>query len=261
MPVETHVDRARTRAEAEREAIEAKAEAFEAFCDRVSVVRAVSAPAATGATATAGTQLRTDSAGEDRCRAVRTAFAETVRPHSVADVDEAEPLLETVREELTDAVAVALAPTTGARFTAELKRMVLAETRARRAETAALREALDRERTHLREATETVDEVTAWLAEADETPLSDLGFDALEARHDRLAGHRTRCERLARDRQGFLRETTTEAGDAGIRHRDLVPYLYRDFPVDHPVLATAARLDDVCSDCQQAVRDHLVRRA
>jgi hypothetical protein len=32
------------------------------------------------------------------------------------------------------------------------------------------------------------------------------------------------------------------------------------FEVDHPVLATVARLDNTCKDCQRTVRDHLIRR-
>jgi hypothetical protein len=47
-------------------------------------------------------------------------------------------VLDTIREEFTDAIAVALAPTTEASFTAELKQMVLAEAWSRRAEATAL---------------------------------------------------------------------------------------------------------------------------
>ncbi|OYR50821.1 hypothetical protein [Halorubrum sp. Ea8] len=58
-------------------------------------------------------------AGDARCREVRRAFHETARPHSLADVDDAdaESLLETVRSEFTESVAVALAPTTDASST------------------------------------------------------------------------------------------------------------------------------------------------
>lgn len=261
MPVTTHIDRARTRVQAEQEAVEAKIGAFETFIDRVADLSTDPIQSSPGITATAGTQLHLDSSTDDPCRTVRTAFAETIRPHSVADVDGSESLLETIREEFTDTIAVALAPTTEASFTTELEQMVVAEARTRRAEATALQEALGREEAHLDDAGTVVDDVTAWIAEANETPLTDLGFDALEDWHETLASHRDRCEDVAHQRQEFLQQTTNSSIEAGIRHESLVPYLYQEFPVDYPVLATVVRLDDTCSECQRAVRTHLVRRA
>ena len=262
MVVETYVDRARERATAEREAVDAKHEAFGAFADRVETLptEQSSAPGATATTATTAARFHAEVSTDDGCRAVRRAFAETVRPHSAADEDGDEPLLATVREEFTDAIAVALAPTTGTALSGGLERSLVAEADARRTETAATSRALDRERSQLEDAAAAVDGITAWIADADETPLTDLGFEALSRRHRTLAGHRERCEELAHKRQRFLRGTTSRNAEAGVRHRNLVGYLYRDFPVDHPVLATAARLDAACAECQRAVRDHLVRR-
>lgn len=262
MPVNTYVREARPRVGAEREAVDAKAEAVDAFADRVADLSAEPTPATTsGVTATGGT-LRNRPA-DDGCRAVRRAFAETIRPHSVVDVADAdaEPLLETIREELSDSIAVALAPTTEASFSPGLKRAVVSAATARRVELTTLDRALEREGAFLDEAQSTVETVTDWLVDADETPLTDLGFDALRARHETLGTHRDRCSDLADRRQAFLRETTERNAQARIGHRKLVPYLYDDFPVDHPVLATVARLDSVCAGCQRTVRDHLVRRA
>jgi len=263
MTVDTHIQQARARVRAEQEAIDARRDAYEAFIRRVRELQPEQPPSSvTGITAAGGaTRLSEDTAGSDRCRTVRTAFAETVQPHSVADVDGAEPLLETIREEFTDAITVALAPTTDASFTPELKQMVLAEAGSRRSEAAALRKTLRREDAELDGVAETVDDVIAWVVDTNETPLTDLGFDALKQRHETLAGHRARCEEVARDRQEFLRGTTNNGAESGVRHRSLVPYLYRDFPVDHPVLATVATLESTCRECQRAVRDHLVRRA
>jgi hypothetical protein len=138
--------------------------------------------------------------------------------------------------------------------------MVLAEAQSRRSEAAALQKALEREEANLDEAVGTVDETIAWIVDANETPLTDLGFGALQQRHETLANHRDRCEEVGRDRQGFLQKTTNNGVDAGVRHRSLMPYLYQEFPVDHPVLATVATLYETCQECQRAVRDHLVRR-
>jgi hypothetical protein len=261
VPVETYVDRARTRVRAEREAVAAKRDAFEAFRDRVADIPTAPAPAAaSGVTAAAGQQFRADGSGDDRCRRVRTAFDETVRPHSVADVDGPESLLATVRSEFTDAIAVALAPTTEPSFSAELKRLLLSEADDRRTEADVTCRALAREQSALDDAADAVDAVTAWIAGADETPLTDLGFEELRDRHEALADHRESCRELSRERQAFLRGTTNRGTDLGIRHRSLLGYVYRDLPVDHPVLATATRLEATCRDCQRAVREHLVRR-
>ena len=258
--VNTFVRQARTRVRAEREAVDAKADAVEAFADRIADLTATPAsPPPLAATATAGTPRSRQS--DDRCRAVRQAFADTIRPHSVADVADDEPLLETVRTELSDSIAVALAPTTDRSFSPGLKRAIVSATSDRQTELATLARALERERTDLDDAQATVETVTDWLVDADETPLADLGFDALRTRHETLATHRDRCTDLADRRQAFLRATTERPTGTRISHRSLGHYLYEDFPVDHPVLATAARLDSVCASCQRTVRDHLVRRA
>ena len=261
MSVNTYIHQARTRAKAEQEAVEQRREAYETFLDRVADVQSDAVPSpSSGMTATTGAHLAVDSSPDDRCRAVRTVFAETVRSHSVDDIANSESLLETIREEFTDTIAVALAPTTEASFTPNLKQTVITEAQSRHSETTALRKALERERQQLEHAEDAVDDIAAWIADADETPLLDLGFDTLTHRHGRLTTHRTRCEELVRQRQDFLRSVTNNSIEAGVRHRSLMPYLYEDFPVDHPVLATVARLDNTCKECQRAVRDHLTRR-
>lgn len=255
--MDTHVDHARKRVDAEREAVAAKIDAFDAFVDRVTEIPTAPTPATPASvTATAGAHRRTDGPTDDRCRAVRRAFAETVAP---CVTDEHGSLLASVRGEFTDAIAVALAPTTEATFSRELKAATVTAARTRRTETELLRRVLSVERGQLADAREVVDGVTAWLVDANETPLSDLGFEALRERHETLDRFRDRCDALVERRQAFLDGTTSERVDAGIRHRSLVPALYEDFPVDHPVLVTAVRLADVCAACQRAVRRHLVR--
>jgi hypothetical protein len=264
MSVDTYVERARTRVRAEREAVDAKRAAFERFNRRVRSMSTDPTPAAsTGATAVTGTERRVQSADDARCRDVRRAFDETVRPHSLDDVEDPddESLLETVRSEFTESIALALSPATDASFSPQLKRTIVGEATARRNEVVALEAALSREAEHLSDAGDVVDAVTERIVDLDETPLTALGFEALEARHETLAGLRNRCADLARRRQAFLEKTTSNGVEAGVFHRQLPPYLYRDFPVDHPVLSTAATLDATCEDCQRAVRKHLVRRA
>jgi hypothetical protein len=262
MPVETYIDHARTRAQAEQEAVDAKLEAFGMFIDRVSDFLTDPTPSSTsGITAAAGTRTHTETSTDDRSRAVRTAFAETIRPHSVADIDASESLLATIQNELTDSIALALAPTSETSFSTALKQAIITEATARQTETEVLHEALAREETHLKAVSETVDDIIAWIADANETPLTALDFESLQQRHETLANHRARCEELAQQRQEFFQSTTSQNVEAGIRHQSLLPYLYEDFPVDHPVLVTVVRLDVTCKRCQRAVRNHLVRRA
>jgi hypothetical protein len=255
MTVRTLLDRARELARAEREAATRRHEAYDEFLDRVASVPPASAPA-TETPAVAGTAAGRRT-GDDRRREVRAAFAETVGPHGA---DEGSTL-GTIRAELGESVAVALAPTTAASLTPELRRGVRSAAESRRAESEALRRALDRELDRLDDAAGTVGRLTDWLASADETPLSELGFDALADRHERLATGRERCDRLAERRQAFLREVTSSGVDAGVRHRSVAAHVYTDLPTDHPVLTTAVRLDATCARCQRAVRDHLTRRA
>ncbi|WP_425499739.1 DUF7260 family protein [Halorarum halobium] len=120
--------------------------------------------------------------------------------------------------------------------------------------------ALEREAARLEDAGAVVDEITTWIAATDETPLSALDFDDLRARHETLAAHRERCAGLVRQRQAFLGSATSRGGEIGVSHRSLIPSVYRDFPVDHPLLATVARVDRTCAECQRAVRSHLVVR-
>jgi hypothetical protein len=267
MTAPTRIDQARTRVATEREAVAETAEAFASFVDRVNSVGVTPSSATPeGATAGAGTRTAGSRSTDDRCRAVRTAFAETVRPHSVADLDDSEPLLETIGSELSESIAVALAPTTETSLSRGLQRAIVSEATARRRENEVLCRALDREAERLTAAADTVDGITGWLADATEAPLVDLGFEALRERHETVLRHRDRCESLAERRQSFVRATTSGTGTGGsgsavgITHSRLMRYLYDDFEVDHPVLATVAQVDAACAERQRALRWHLARR-
>ena len=270
----TYIDAAQDLVEAERTAAEAKRGGMESFVERVADLPAESSPAGgPGVAGAGGLAQRTEASGVGGCDPIRTAFAETVHPHAVAGGDsvvgadpeargaESEPLTAAIRREFTEEIAVALAPASSVPFSPGLKRGVLTEARRRERELDVLCRALDRESESLRAAADTVASVSSWIAAADETPLSELGFDALRRRHEALAAHRDRCDGAAADRQSALGSTTAVGADAGLRHRDLVGSVYEGLSVDHPVLATLVRLDDACQECQRAVRAHLIRRA
>jgi len=261
MTVETRVHDAASRVSNERKAFDAKLDAFDRFIDRVEEC---SPDSGSQSLAGAAGSVRAISHGghprPGKYKAVRCAFAETIRPHSLDDVEQTEPLVETIRVELSESVAVALAPATETRFSPAVKEAVLSQARARRTETKTLYRALEREASQLEVARAVVDEITGWIATNDETPLSELGFEELRRRHETLATHRTRCQEVADRRQAFLDGTTTNGSEAELDHRNVVEFAYGDFPVNYPVLSTVARFDDTCRECQRAVRDHLVRR-
>ncbi len=196
----------------------------------------------------------------DRCEQVRELFADTIRPYSVDDLAEPEPLLETIAEELGTDLALAFSPESKSAFTPQVKRATLAKARNRRNECLALQQAIAREADSLDAAVAPVETITDWLTRVDETPLLDLGFDDLQTRHETLADHRERCRQLLGERQSTLQEATSHHASVGVRQRSAVGYLYCESPTTYPVLSTALRLERVCADCQRAVRDHLTRR-
>lgn len=262
MPSDTHLDAARDLARAERESVRGKLDAYDQFVARVQDLplesshpgqRAPALPA--GGAQSSGSAASTETG----CASVRAAFRDTVRPYSVEDIDD-EPLLETIRSELSDSIAVALAPTTDTGFTSSLRDAIVTAVESRGVEAHAMQAGLDAELDELAAASETLEPVLTWLYDADETPLTDLDFDQLRARHAKLAAHRERCAQLLADRQAFLHQSTKHAGQAGMRHRSLVRYLYADLPVVFPVLAAGVRVETLCADAQRAVREHLTCR-
>lgn len=241
----TTIDRADERVRREREAVEANRTAYRRFRVRLESVSTRSSSGGAGETLVA-------TSGGTRARPIREAFAETVAP-----VCEERPIEELLTAELGEEVATHLT-TNG--VTPALRRAIRTESERRGAELAAMDGALAAEADSLERATGTVDSIREWLIEADEVALSDCGFEELRARHACLASFRGDCEELVADRQAHLGRTTGAEGQAGVRHDDLRAYLYEGLPVDHPVLVTATRLDELCREAQRAVRDHLVRR-
>lgn len=248
----------------ELEAVAARDEAFEAFARRVRDLPATN-PVTDGGRATAATPMAMTTAGGASaatdgpgCVAVREAFAETVAPHSTADLADDEPLVETIAAELNEDVAVALAAETG--WTPALKRAVLEEVATRRREVDVVRDTLETERETVVAAIDEVDEILAWLQSTAEESLLQCDFETLRAKHDRLERYRERLDELTARRQSQFTETTNRYGPGGTRYRTLVESVYSARPARYPLLSTAARLYGVCGDCQGTVRAHLTRR-
>ncbi|ADJ14187.1 DUF7260 family protein [Halalkalicoccus jeotgali] len=241
----THIEGARERVAREREAVSEKRAAYDRFRTRIESVSPRAAIADGGDTLVS-------SAGRTGARPIREAFAETVAPTC-----EDRATMELLGAELGEEIATALA--TGG-VSPPLYRAIGTEVDRRRAELAAMDGALEAEADSLRRARGVVEPVREWMIEENETALSAYGFEGLRERHARLGAFRADCEGLLADRQTDLGRTTGAQGRAGVRQRDLASYLYEGLPIDHPVLVTAVRLEELCRECQRTVRDHLVRR-
>lgn len=258
--IRTHIDQATAVVRQERDTVERKQRAYERFGDRVRSATAAGGPRhpGTGRAPLAGDTASAASAS-DRCRELREAFAETVRP--ACEADDSTPLEAIVRRELGDGAALLLSPSNGAQFTPDRKRYLTDEIGGRQSELTALERVLEAEAESLATAGDLVDGIAEWIVRTDETPLTDAGFDDLSERHERLAAYRRRCEEAIERRQKLLQRTVSADGRVGLHHRPLVESLYADLPVTYPALATLVRLQDACRTCQRAVRAHLTRRA
>lgn len=262
--VHTRVRDALEVAREKRRRVRAKRSAFGEFERALGEVPARSPGCGSGGTGSDGdvpaamsVRMRGETAGSaDRCRQVREAFAATIEPRLD---DPPDSLSAAIEAELGTEVALALDPRTDAGFSPGMKGALLTAVAERQVELSATERALGVEISSLRAAGEEIEAVTGWIADADETPLSKLGFEALRARHEALSAHRERCGDVARDRQAVLDGRSCE-DELALSHRGLVEGLYAAFPAEYPVLVTCVRLIGVCEECQRAVRAHLVRR-
>lgn len=259
MSVETDIDLAINRARREQDWTAEKRQAFDRFTDAVAEVdpaTSVSMTTVGGPTAVATTTSNTAGVG-----AVLDAFEEHLGPYSGDAQEDPETVHEAVATEFSAELAVSLCggDSAGA-LTPQLKQVVQTEARTRIDELDVMERALEGEVASLSSVDDTVGDVCAWFLEHNPTPLSELGFEALRARHETLEQYRDRLEAVATERQCHLDATTSSSGAVGIEHRVLVEYLYAGFPSSYPALATVARLEEACREAQRSLRAHLVAR-
>lgn len=258
--VHTRVSDALEAAREERRRVRAKRSAFGEF---ERTLEEIPARRATGAghgdvPSPLSVQARGEpTASVNRCRQVRKAFVGMIRPRLGDGVSN--PLSGAIEAELGTEIALALDPRTDAGFAPRVKEVLLTAAADRQIELSAIERALGTELRSLQVARDEIEAVTGWIADADETPLSELGFETLRARHETLSTHQKRCGDVLRNRQAVLKGRSCE-GEVVLSHRGLVKHLYARFPAEYPVVATSARLIEVCEECQRTVRAHLVRR-
>ncbi len=262
----TQIHEALERVDDERDHVTSELAAFDRFDDGVRDVEPVvrtdrwaTSPSGGGGTVLTASTTR-ELAGSDATARVRELFAETVRPYSTADIDEPESLVATMAEELGESVAAALSPSTAGQFTPEVNAAIHSAVDRRRAELRLMDRALETETASLTAALEQLEPVLEGVTTVCESSVLEFGFEALREHHDRLETHRDRCGSVSRERQDLFSRTTGHGVTAGLSHRSLVQYLYRESSTTYPVLSTAVRLDRSCTERQRLVRDHLTRR-
>jgi len=264
MSIETHIDSALTRVKQEQTHIDAECQAYERFLSGVTslspqpAAAPVTNPSAAGGTLSVPAGSQPDAATTDADR-VRELFAETVRPHSVADLDTEEPLLKTIREELGDSLAFVLASETNAGVSPQVQSAICSKSQQRLQELKTMRSVVDREYESLQAADNDYQTVSKWVEEHNQTSLAELEFSELQRRHEQLSTYRNRCEERLRVRQETIHSMTSRDAQLGLEHDSLLMYLYQEFPVSYPVLSTVTRLHTLLADRQRSVRDHLTR--
>ncbi|WP_138006377.1 DUF7260 family protein [Halalkalirubrum salinum] len=261
--IEQPIQRARERAEREQTAVNAKAKAIGQFRSRVEAITPTSSSAGTAQAMAGATSLHTSASHGNHsrgCTAVREAFAETVAPQSTADIDKSEPLILTIREELGEAVALALSERTDTQFTPPIKRAVLTETQGLRTETRVLQRAIETERESLDHAQTEVALILSQIAEANNRSLLGCTFSELRSLHEELSELEDQCEAIAANRQSTIQTTTSHNAAAGLTHQAVLGYLYGSSDTQYPVLTTVCRVVSICRESKRAVRDHLCRR-
>lgn len=258
---DTHVHAALGRVSDEQEHFSDKIDAFGRFYSEVKEISPASGTTTRVArriTGGGGMVSMTTSSSGSACDEVLKAFARTIRPYSIKDIDGDESLMTTVSEELGRDIAVSLSSETDMNFTKEVKRAVLSETAGRRSELHAMKDALDREKMSLSSSAEVIEDLQGVLSETEEGLLSD-GFTELRSKYETLSEYTESCERAIEERQDTLHRTTNQGAAAGVRHRDLVEYLYEEFPTEYPALSTLTRLNEVCTERKREVSTHMSR--
>ncbi|AEH36140.1 DUF7260 family protein [Halopiger xanaduensis] len=259
----TDVHRALECVTEQRESVADRIDAFESFAARVRELPAGPSATTAGPVAQATPTVMTSRAAgtgpttPDSCAIVRQTFLETIVPHTTVEIDGEESVVRALAAEFSRDIAVAL--TTNATWTAELKTAVIEAATTRRFEAERLQEALEAEAERLETLVADLDPIVAWLRSTAAESLQQYGFDELQAKHDRLEEFCEQLETGIEERQERLQEPVREAGD--VPYRTLVESVYASFDARYPVLATLTRLCRICRECQRTVRDHLVRRA
>jgi len=263
--LETHLVEALQLVTTEQEEINNKLKAFDRFAVGVS---RISAGSEIGSSVTRAMNNRNQQSlsvatqsipdNDSRIRKVRSLFAKTVRPHSLEDIEQPEPLLVTIREEFSEEIALGLAPSTNQQFTKNLKTAILSSVDQCQSNLKAMDKGLTAEKKNLEKAISLSESLNEWLV-SERKPIEREEFEALKNQHEQLDKFRDKCEQLAVDRQSTIHTKKNNTPSADLSHTMLVDYLYQPLPVTYPILSVSAQMVDICDTRQRTIRKYLTQ--
>lgn len=234
--VETRLERATEAVATERQQLVDELAAFEAFLSAVHELD-VSQPT-TPARPTAAPLTRAEGAGTEPLLA---AFESTVMavPHYESEYGESHD--KHLREELGPEIATML--TEGTTVGQPQRRALAGTVQTAIERRTLLADVLEREASSLAAVTDGLVETTREVTEIERTGLTTLPADVLDAHAVRLEVIEDNCSRLLEDRQETLVDQRRTLGLA-LDDPDIPTYLYEEFEVQYPVVATIASLLD-----------------
>lgn len=222
----------RARLDAERQAVTAELEAFDAFVDRIEAV-----PAREPAPAGEVHGLDRGEGGTGLA-AVRDAYEGTVMSVPHYDEDYGDTYRESVLAEFGPEIGTAL--TEGRRFQPYLKRVTVGKARSCRSDRERFLELLDVESESVADIGATLDDLGSELDGFDDGAPAAGAYGALEAEWRRLDAIEAEIDRLATERQ---RSIIRQRREFSIPSAPDVPtYLYHAFDADYPLLSLCVTL-------------------
>ena len=222
----------RARLDAERQAVTAELEAFDAFVDRIEAV-----PAREPAPAGEVHGLDRGEGGTGLA-AVRDAYEGTVMSVPHYDEDYGDTYRESVVAEFGPEIGTAL--TESRRFQPYLKRVMIGKARSCRGDRERFLELLDVESESVADVGATLDDLGSELDGFDDGAPAAGAYGALEAEWRRLDAIEAEIDRLATERQRSIIRQRREFSIPSAP--DIPTYLYHAFDADYPLLSLCVTL-------------------
>jgi len=255
---ETLIDEAQQLVIDERKAIADKLAALDRFAKGVTKISTETRPSPTGS-AVAGNFLNSSPmsvSNDDRICRVRSLFAETVQPHSIADIGRSEPLLVTIQEEFNEEIALALSPSTNHQFTPQLQRAICSATERCKSDLRVMDKGLAIEEDDLEYVAELRKSLPDKLSAAPDA--SEIHSTTLVNQYEKIEHCKRQCEQLTIDRQLTVHATINHSPEGNLSHSFLLDYIYQSLDVDYPVLSATIQLINHCETHQQTICERLI---
>jgi hypothetical protein len=246
----TYIPKALSIANEEHDRVVAERDSFAALGRHLSDIEPHSHHSTGPPAQSLGPHLNSDNRSPgSQLRKVRRAYRETIMAVAHYDDEYGQALATDLREEFTDEIAIAV--TTGERFTPQLKTALQQHVTNSQRERTRLLQDVDDERTGLEQAKQTMKPIRDALQELDDILLFQQSFPTLQDQYERFCEYEEQCTAVIEQRQQQHHETPRQwsNGDVG----DLQWYLYDDLPVQYPVLADGIALIEQIQAAQQAI--------